>query len=283
MWIVPNGDMNRARQITSGSGRYLRLRWTPDDRIVYESDAGGGFDIWIMDPDGRNQTRLTANDGNNMMPSVSPDGRYIAYIAVSYNSGGGAGVHRLWRMDIDGGNPKQLTDGPSDNQPAWSGDGKSLLYTSWMNPKPAIWRVSGDGGGATQMWERAASLPVPSPDGKLVAACLSDNGNKVGLLRYDSGQLVMVLDIEIPQFDLLPVYRWAPNGKALTYIGTREGISNVWSQPLDGRPPKQITDFKTDEVVRFDWSRDGKQLACIRNAQTWDVMLLRDLKPPEKP
>ncbi len=56
------------------------------------------------------------------------------------------------------------------------------------------------------------------------------------------------------------------------------GISNIWSQPLDGGAPKQLTDFKTDRIFAFDWSRDGKQLAVSRGTVTSDVVLIKDFR-----
>ena len=53
---------------------------------------------------------------------------------------------------------------------------------------------------------------------------------------------------------------------------------NLWSQPLDGGPPKQVTDFKSDEIFSFAWSRDGKQLALARGVETGDVVLITDSK-----
>ena len=45
-------------------------------------------------------------------------------------------------------------------------------------------------------------------------------------------------------------------------VVTRGGVSNIWAQPIDGSAPKQLTHFKTDRIFSFDWSGDGKQLAC---------------------
>ena len=66
-------------------------------------------------------------------------------------------------------------------------------------------------------------------------------------------------------FDLPPTFhrgglRWTPDGHAIAYTARRDGASNIWAQPLDGGAPKQLTSFKSDEIFRFDWSRDGKQL-----------------------
>jgi serine/threonine protein kinase len=284
IWVVPGGDASKAKQITSGSGKYGSDSWTPDGRIVYVTDVGGTEDLWIMDSDGKNQTQLTSSAAINMMSSVSPDGRYIAFTS---NRGGNVGTFHIWRTDIDGGNPKQLTDGQIDFWPTWSPDGKWVLYTPLSNmAKPTIWKVPAEGGPSAQVSDRMALQPIASQDGKLIAACTSEKDsagiNKIGIFQFDNGQLVKVLNIEGFRREG-GGFRWAPNGKAITYIDNREGVSNIWSQPLDGGPPKQITDFKTDQIFRFDWSRDGKQLACSRGVETTDVVLLRDLKRSEKP
>ena len=77
----------------------------------------------------------------------------------------------------------------------------------------------------------------------------------------------------------LPFVRRSPEGQALTYTAHRDGISNIWTQPLGGGPAKQLTDFKAEGRLRFDWSRDGKQLVWSRHVWTADLVLLRNNKP----
>ena len=72
--------------------------------------------------------------------------------------------------------------------------------------------------------------------------------------------------------------RWTPDGRALTYIDTRSGFSNIWSQPLDGKKPVQLTNFTTGRIFNFDWSREGKWLALARGSLTSDVVLISDLR-----
>jgi Tol biopolymer transport system component len=55
----------------------------------------------------------------------------------------------------------------------------------------------------------------------------------------------------------------------------RDGVSNIWIQPLDGGAPKQITHFKSDQIFWFEWSPDGKQLGVSRGAITSDVVMIR--------
>jgi Tol biopolymer transport system component len=67
---------------------------------------------------------------------------------------------------------------------------------------------------------------------------------------------------------------WAPGGDAVEYILTRKNVSNIWRQRLSGGPPKQITNFPSDLIFDFAWSRDGKQLALTRGSQSSDVILI---------
>jgi len=71
---------------------------------------------------------------------------------------------------------------------------------------------------------------------------------------------------------------WAPDGQALDYHLFRAGASNIWRQPLAGGPPKQMTNFKSDLIFFFDWSRDGKQLALERGTISSDVVLISNFQ-----
>jgi len=137
-----------------------------------------------------------------------------------------------------------------------------------------LWKVPIDGGDATQINERLAVKPIVSPDGKWVAFQTSGDqpmsGPKLGIVPFDGGQPLKLLDIKFIQ------YRWSADGKAILYIDSKEGVSNIWSQPIDGGPPKQLTKFTADQIFSFDWSQDGKTMACSRGIVRTDVVLIRD-------
>ena len=271
LWLVPDGESSRARQITSRASRYFGLSWTPDGKLVYASDASGNWDIWIMGPDGGGGTQLTVNANANLLPSVSPDGRYILFTS---NRSGSDGSVNIWRMDIDGGNPKQLTNGNLDHSSSWSPDGNWLVYVHESSSfTPTLWKVSIDGGDPVQLTDREAGNPVFSPDAKLIA-CSYGNG-KVAVIPSQGGQPTKVFDIPTP-FIVEPGAKWSSDGRALIFHVNRDGVSNLWSQSLEGGPPKRITDFKSDEIFSFAWTRDGKQLALARGLETGDVVLISD-------
>jgi Tol biopolymer transport system component len=74
-----------------------------------------------------------------------------------------------------------------------------------------------------------------------------------------------------------PSVRWAPDGEALTYVVTKAGVSNIWSQPLKGGPPQQLTHFTDQQIFYFDWSPQG-DLVLSRGSVASDAVLIRNLR-----
>jgi hypothetical protein len=66
------------------------------------------------------------------------------------------------------------------------------------------------------------------------------------------------------------------DGKALTYLKESGNLSNIWIQPLDAGPPRQLTSFNSDRIVDFAWTRDGSQLICLRAVESSYLALIRD-------
>ena len=70
---------------------------------------------------------------------------------------------------------------------------------------------------------------------------------------------------------------FTPDGQALAYTITADNnVDNVWLQPLDGKPGRQITQFHSDSILGFAWSPDQKKLQVPRGHLESDVILLRD-------
>ena len=274
VWVAPSADADQAIKITSAVGHSYGLAWAPDGRIIYSTMASGRLDLWSLRSDGREKTQLTANAGANYHPVVSPDGRYIFF------SSNRTGAFNIWRMDADGNNSKQLTNGGSDFYPYPSPDGKWVVYQSGggQSGKPTLWKVSFDGDQATQMTTVNASVPVISPDGRFIACRYwqeNSSSQKIAILPFSGGQPTKILNIPIVDWQRV---RWTPDGASLTYIDTHAGVSNLWRQPVDGSSPKQLTTFKSDQIFSYDWSRDGKLLACERGVETSDVVLISSVQ-----
>ncbi len=263
-----------ARQLTSGVSRHdgeYGVSWTPNGKIVYYSLASGSPDIWIMSTDGTGNKQLTSRAGNNSFPSVSPDGRYILFNSDR------SGERGIWRMDADGGNLKQLTN--EGSLPYGTPDGQWVFYYGGAG---RLWKVPIDGGATVKLTtpaKYAVTAPVVSPDGKYIACnyLVEEPGAqfRIGIIPIEGGEPLKVFNVLSHAIKPL---RWTADSRAVAYIDTRDGVSNIWMLPLGGGSSAQVTNFKTDFISSFDWSRDGRQLALSRGLQTSDVVLINELK-----
>ncbi len=174
---------------------------------------------------------------------------------------------------------KQLTNGSGEFVPVFSSDGKWVIYNSRESGKITLWRIPFDGGEPKQLTDKHSYNISVSPDGKwLTAAYREDAPNspdKIAVFPFEGGQPVKIFD-NIPTREQ-HIY-WTPDSRALIYIDTRGGISNLWSQPIDGGEPQQITDFKQERIFSYDYSRDGKQLVLSRGEINNDVVIVSNFK-----
>ncbi len=270
VWIMPGLEAARAKQVTFGKddgwGRgWGGVSWTPEGKVVYASNAGGSPDLWIMDADGSNARQLT-NDGDwDGEPKVSPDGRYIVFTSER-----GEG-RNIWRMEIDGTNLKQLSKGNHEDRPVISPDGKWVIYVSWANDNYFLWKLPLEGGEPVRLTDKHSHHPAISPDGKLIACQIQEGetgkGHKIAILPFEGGSPLKIINKEVE-------FKWMPGGEALCYADDTLGVANLFSLPLDGSPPKQLTDFKTDWIFGYDWSKDGKQLVMVRGTVKHDAILI---------
>lgn len=111
---------------------------TPDGQTIifsYESD------LWKVPADGGVATRITAMDGMETRPSVSPDGQWVAFTSNQY------GNMDLYLMPVDGGEITQLTwHQAADEVEGWSWDSETIYFTSSRENRFSSWKVSKEGG-----------------------------------------------------------------------------------------------------------------------------------------
>jgi eukaryotic-like serine/threonine-protein kinase len=279
MWIVPNGDSDRAVEILShkddgGNNTYFyrtRFSWMPDGRIMYTSLVNGSPTLWVMNATGSDARQMTSNTDESLFPSVTPDSRYIIFQSEN------AGFSNVWRMDLDGSNRKQLTYGPDDSWSWCSPDSKWVVYHSSNQGRRTVWRVPIEGGNPEQLTDYPSVAPVVSPDGKWICIYYRSETKapwRLGIIPFSGGPPVKSFEVP-PGVVFQSLVRWTPDGSALAYIINKDGMSNIWVQPLDDRPVRQLTKFKSDQIFWFEWSPDGKQLSVSRGAITSDVVMIR--------
>jgi Tol biopolymer transport system component len=240
-----------------------------EDKIVYGSTAGGGVDVWTMDIDGRNRKQLTVDPLIDLKPAVSPVDGSIIFVSKR------TGAPHLWTMGAGGLNPRQLTNGNTESCPSISPDGTWVAYTS-IDDKPTLWKLPLDGGQPKQLTHNITWLPSISPDGKLIA-CLYRESEwqpfQLALVPADGSAAVKLFPLAPTVFAFAGV-RWTPDGSSVIYVNNERDASNLWSQPIDGKPPRQLTHFQSSQIFRFAWSPNGKQVMLERGTNFRDVVLI---------
>lgn len=285
IWLLPDGDIEKARQLTSG-GRsldgYVGLAWAPDQRIVFSSRSGNNTDLYSIDPAGEEKTLVSAQNGfETTWPDISSDGRYIIFVSAI------SGARSIWRMDRDGRNHKQLVFGDAPKESAYAGaiapDGKEVFFIK-VGPGPsAIWKTTIDGDNPKPVSNlvnaTAESFLAVSPDGnRLAYQHISDNGRnrneegtiQIGVISADGSGEPMLFDVAARR----SLFRWTSND-TFDYLAGTFNSSSLWRQPLDGEARKLI-DFP-DRVFNFVWSGNGKDLVVSRGRLLGDAVLITNL------
>jgi TolB protein len=215
-------------------------RWTPDGRILFDSNRAGGPDDWhnfAVNADGSGLVQLTGGaDGIENYPVMSPDGStlvYTKYLATSEGpaSFGGGGI---FASDPDGSIERQVTTVPEGTSPEF--------------PE-----------GAVDEW------PDISPDGTQVAFARreTDEGG-LFVVNIDGSDLTRLVDAEVQP--LRP--RWSPDGEWIVFHVNHHRFetesANVWLIRPDGSDLRQLTfESVPGQAWAPDWSPDGEHLVFV--------------------
>lgn len=266
IWTAPAADTAQARQLTSGEPAYSIVAPGPTGKLL-AADVNG--DLWLMNPDGSERT-VAVPQAHSVLSISSCGDRYLVF--DSYRDG----KVELWRADADGSNGIRKLDevGYSD----CSADGKWIFY--FVNDK--LYRAPSSDGPPVEVMvapgHSGAWQVKVSPDGTLVAFMYQEGSpvpvSKLAVVSAAGGPLRFTSPVPIGSAGL----RWAPSGKALQYLLTRNGATNVWEQALTGGAPRQITNFTSGRIFDFAWSRNGKHLLLAKGDQRSDVVLISNFR-----
>jgi Tol biopolymer transport system component len=178
-------------------------------------------------------------------------------------------------MDLNGTNIKQLSSGLNDQEPTCAKDGNWVYYLDNRDNR-YVKRISVEGGSPETVVKHAVGAYGLSPDGtEIVSLDVRELDHKL-MLRVENVETQKMAYSDIDQRALPDELAFTPDGKNVVYIVREKGVDNLWVQPLDGKPHRQLTHFKKDKLFRFEFSPDGSQIAIESGATESDAVLLHD-------
>jgi Tol biopolymer transport system component len=204
---------------------------------------------------------------------------------------GEQGAFKFWKIDADGTGLTRISNGTSDYLAVCSSDSKWLYY---MDLDVYQMKRIPLGGGPTEIVAGASvphSIPLSSylglsPDGKTLGMLIEVGEtkpvHKLELFPLDGGAQAQPRLLDCDPGAANAGLNFTADGKAVVYAVTRNNVDNLWLQPLDGSAGRLLTNFKSDQIVNFSWSPDGKTLGVLQQRIEGDVVLLRDTHSAQK-
>jgi Tol biopolymer transport system component len=271
IWVAPSDHPDDIKQVTQGRNDGLHgLDFATPQRIVFSSNDSGNWDLSAVDLGGGAAQVIAGPPQYHSAPVVCDSGHSVVFVS---NTGG----NHVWKTDADGTNVVQLTHGIGEVYPVCPREGRWLAYVSEDESLAGgnLRKVSLDGGPDSPVISTSVVGINLAPDGKhILFAVLSQEGNKlsVGQATLDGTVPIAYLDPS-PGLGKLRDGRWFPGQQTLAYVDARSGAPNVWTYPLNGKPPVQLTHFNSGRIFGISLSADGSKIALSRGSINSDVVL----------
>jgi dipeptidyl aminopeptidase/acylaminoacyl peptidase len=228
------------------------------EKVVFESNRDGNFEVYVMNADGSNQTRMTFNSAFDGRPAFSPGGSKIAFASAR------DGNSEIYIMHADSSVQTNLTKNAAwDDEPAFSPDGKKIVFVSNRGGQPDIWIMNVDGSNPTQVTDGifAVRKPAFSPDGKKIvfqADGPDDSGwNDIFIVKTDGTNLENLTKSATD--DIEPVF--SPDGTKIVFASDREGFTwEIFQMNVDGTNPINLTKTPLGNQHYPAFSPDGSRI-----------------------
>ena len=255
IWLI-DASGKGSRRVGAGGD----ASWSPDGkRLVFTLEVNGNVDVYHMDLDGGDVTRLTHDESEDSRASWSPDGSMIAF------NSNRSGSDQVWRSNVDAGqwgyNLTQLTEDTDHNRVnnflSWSPDGRWIAFEADRDrDDPEIYLANAvDGSNQQRLTFTRALDEVPSwsPTGAEILFS-SDMHDEPQSGTYD----IYIMNVDgsaqrrlttTPGAASYPSMSADGNRIAYSYQSGEDGVMEIWIMNSDGSDPKRL--LEVGGIPRF--------------------------------
>jgi serine/threonine protein kinase/dipeptidyl aminopeptidase/acylaminoacyl peptidase len=208
-------------------------------------------------------TPVTAETRAYRGAQLSPDGRRLAVLIEDV-----AGT-TVWLLDLARNTWNRLTSAGEATTPAWTPDGRRILFSASLGGSPGIHGVPADGSGPASPISAAPALidmPEVLPDGVRALVAVQDaDGDDISRLSLADGTLTPV--ITGPGSQVSPAL--SPSGRYLAYTSNESGRREVFIRAMTGEPRKWTVSVAGGAAPR--WRRDERELFYVEGMRLMAV------------
>ena len=232
---------------------------SPDGtRIAFVSDRDGMTDLYVINADGKRETRLTHDPDQEGRASWSPDGKQIFFSLTADN------VSRIYAIDAGGKHRRQIGS-VQGRSVRLSPDGKHAVVArgGWTEMQLLVTGLDGSNEHLINDGKSIAWGPQWSPDGSEIAYGTRDDAKhmNVSVMRADGSHVRQVTHLSAETGEAqMPA--WSSDGRklAIQVDNPAAKTANIWIVDLQSGEAKPIANgAHRDEVP--SWFPDGKRIA----------------------